>query len=58
MSYTRFHEQYIEELRNSNKYNSAKINYETLKSIQRFYKKNVIEFREITPTFYSNTNLF
>ena len=51
LSYTQFHEIYIEELKKADKLSSAKIEAETLKSIQKFYKKEQIQFKEITCDF-------
>lgn len=51
LSYTQFHEMHIEELKKANKLTTANIESETLKSIQKFYKKEQIQFKEITSDF-------
>lgn len=51
ITFTKFHEQHIEELKKADKLTSAKIEAETLRSIQKFYKKDIIEFKDITPDF-------
>lgn len=51
LTYTQFHLQHIDELRNVDKLSSAKIEIDALKSIQKFYGKQDIEFKEITSDF-------
>ncbi len=51
ISYTDFHTLHIEELKQANKLTSSKIEAETLRSIQKFYKKDNIDFKDITADF-------
>lgn len=51
ISYTQFHQLHIQELKQADKLSSARIETETLKSIQKFYNKEHIEFKEITSDF-------
>ncbi|REC45187.1 hypothetical protein DRF69_04780 [Chryseobacterium sp. 5_R23647] len=51
ISYTDFHKLHIEELKLADKLSSARIEAETLKSIQKFYNKEQIQFKEITSDF-------
>lgn len=46
-SYTDFQNEIIENLKNSNKPGTAKVDKDTLNSLQRFFNKKVIEFNEI-----------
>ena len=51
ITYTQFHQQLIDELKDAEKISSAKIELDTLKSIIKFRQKENITFHEITPNF-------
>jgi integrase/recombinase XerD len=51
LTYTQFHEQHIEELRAADKLSTVRIEKDVLRSVQKFYQKEKIEFKEITPDF-------
>lgn len=48
LSYTAFHESLIEEIRNAGKLSSYNIEKDTLKSIQRFFNRTEITFRDLS----------
>ncbi|UPZ16406.1 tyrosine-type recombinase/integrase [Flavobacterium humidisoli] len=48
LSYTTFHESLIEEIKNAGKLSTSNIEKETLKSIQRFFGKTEITFRDLS----------
>ena len=48
LSYTAFHESLIEEIKNAGKLSTSNIEKETLKSIQRFFNRTEITFRDLS----------